>query len=316
MNEPKAALFLSVLLILFGSIFVSAQASANTGLTYKAPGDFDGDGKTDIAIYRPDNGQWWIQRSSDGSHYVVTFGLNTDKPIPYDYTGDGKADIAIWRPSSGEWFILRSEDFSYYSIPFGLSSDIPVPADYDGDDKTDLAVWRPSNATWYIQKSSGGYDIVTFGISSDIPAPADFDGDGKADIAASRVTSFWIRQTSDNSVYAVPFGNFSNQQGFMTNLFPGDFTGDGKADQALYTNVVHNWCYRNQVTGSETCVNRNFVDGLIPVPGDYDGDHKLDVAMFNLNNYRWTIYYTGGNVVTTWGINGDVPIPYALTLMR
>lgn len=313
MFQSISALFFSFFTFLFCLLTFSSPASA--GLTYKAPGDFDGDGKTDIAIYRPDNGQWWIRKSSDGSHYVVTFGLNTDKPIPSDYTGDGKADIAVWRASTGEWFILRSEDFSYYSIPFGLITDIPVPADYDGDDKTDIAVWRPSNATWYIQKSTGGYFITTFGISTDYPAPADYDGDGIADVAASRVTSWWVRQSSDGFVYAAPFQNYSGNPG-STYFFPGDFTGDGKADQSLYTTVVHNWVYRNSVNGATTYINNNFVDGLIPIPGDYDGDHRLEVAMFNLNNYRWTIYYPSGNVVITWGVNGDIPIPFALTLTR
>src|SRR6187549_3186558 len=99
MKKLKALLFASGLTFVFFLSFLPVTA-AGFGLTYRAPGDFDGDGKTDIAIYRPDSGQWWVRRSSDGSHFVVTFGISTDKPVPADYTGDGKADIAIFRPSS------------------------------------------------------------------------------------------------------------------------------------------------------------------------------------------------------------------------
>ncbi|HEV8590991.1 MAG TPA: VCBS repeat-containing protein, partial [Pyrinomonadaceae bacterium] len=102
----------------------------------KSPFDFDGDGKTDIGIYRPNgaNGsEWWINRSSTDSTFATQFGAATDKVVSTDFTGDGKADVAFWRPSTGFWYVLRSEDLSYFAVPFGANGDIPVPADYDGD---------------------------------------------------------------------------------------------------------------------------------------------------------------------------------------
>ncbi|MGC2234563.1 MAG: hypothetical protein WA584_00195, partial [Pyrinomonadaceae bacterium] len=77
--------------------------------------DFDGDGKTDISIFRPSVGEWWYSRSIDGGNAAFRFGNSSDKLVPADYTGDGKTDVTIFRPSTGEWFILRSEDGSYYS---------------------------------------------------------------------------------------------------------------------------------------------------------------------------------------------------------
>ena len=60
------------------------------------PGDYDIDGKTDIAVYR--DGGWFIIRSSDGG---VTFeswgGLPQDIPVPGDYDFDGKTDVAVYR---------------------------------------------------------------------------------------------------------------------------------------------------------------------------------------------------------------------------
>ena len=115
--------------------------------------DYDGDGKADIGIYRPSNGQWWLNRTTAGL-IVTTFGTSTDKTVQADYTGDGKADVAFFRPSTREWFVLRSEDFSFYSAPFGAAGDIPTPGDYDGDGRTDFAIFRPSNNTWFIQQST------------------------------------------------------------------------------------------------------------------------------------------------------------------
>lgn len=49
-------------------------------------GDFDGDGATDIAVYRPDNGYWYILRSSDNALGAYQFGLATDIPSQVAYT--------------------------------------------------------------------------------------------------------------------------------------------------------------------------------------------------------------------------------------
>ena len=72
------------------------------------PFDFDGDGRTDVSIFRPSAGEWWYLRSSDSQNRAFQFGASTDKPVPADYSGDGKYDGAFFRPSTGEWFITRS----------------------------------------------------------------------------------------------------------------------------------------------------------------------------------------------------------------
>jgi len=135
------------------------------------PADYDGDGRTDVAIYRPAAGEWWINRSTAGLA-AFRFGVSTDKIVPGDFTGDGKADAAFWRPSTGEWFISRSEDLNtFYSFPFGAASDVPAPGDYDGDGKFDATVFRPDGSTWYIQRSTAGTQIITFGAAGDRPIP-------------------------------------------------------------------------------------------------------------------------------------------------
>lgn len=65
-------------------------------------GDFDGDGKTDRAIYR--DGQWWIVDSSSGvGRLAATFGAPRDVPISGDFDGDGKTDFTVYRPTTGQW---------------------------------------------------------------------------------------------------------------------------------------------------------------------------------------------------------------------
>ena len=272
-----------------------------------APFDFDGDGKTDIGIFRPSVGEWWINRSSTGTTFAFQFGASTDRIVPADYTGDGKTDVAIWRPSNGEWFILRSEDNSFYSAPFGTNGDIPAPADYDADGEADLAVFRPSSATWFIQRTSdSGTTIQQFGANGDQPVASDYDGDGKTDIAIYRPSNgqWWLsRSTAGLIVHA--FGNSTDK------TVPGDYTGDGKDDVALWRPSTGEWfILRSEDT---TFYSAPFgTSGDIPAPGDYDGDGRFDVTVFRPSSATWFAQRTtAGTLIQQFGLTSDTPIPNA-----
>jgi len=285
------------------------KVTVNTPLNHR-PYDFDGDGKTDLSIFRPAPGEWWWNKSSNGGNGAVQFGTSTDKIVASDYTGDGKADVAFWRPATGQWFILRSEDFSFFAFPFGSNGDIPAPADYDGDGKADATVFRPSTLTWFISKSTGGTQITGFGATGDLPATADYDGDGKSDIAIYRAnganSEWWVQRSTNGSVYALQFGLSTDK------AVPGDYTGDGKADIAVYRPSTGVW----SILRSENFSFYAFPFGAVsdlPTPGDYDGDGMMDAAVFRPSNSTWYANRsTAGTLIQQFGIAGDRPVPNAL----
>ena len=267
--------------------------------------DFDGDGKTDVSVYRPDAGSWYILNSSNFAFSGVGFGNGTDIIAPGDYDGDGKTDPAVFRPADASWYVLTKAAV-FNSRQFGANGDIPVPADFNGDGKTDIAVWRPSNGVWYIANtdSSGTFTFVQFGQEGDKPVQADYDGDGKSDIAVFRPSTgaWYVLKSSDGSFFGVNFGISTDQPA------QGDFDGDGKTDFAVFREGI--W-YLLQSQAGFTAVSFG-TTGDLPVTGDFDGDNKSDVAVYRSSNGAWYLLQSQkGFAAWNFGNSTDKPIPNA-----
>ncbi len=291
-----------------GELYVVSQganATVEKVVRAKSSADFDGDFRTDLSVFRPSNGTWYIQNSSNSALRAQAFGSNGDIPTPEDFDGDNTTDIGVFRPSAGAWYYLRSSNNTFGAQSFGSNGDIPVAGDYDGDAKADFTVFRPSTGIWYRSNSSNGAFVATaFGLSGDVPSAGDFDGDGKADVCVWRPSSgFWYRLNSSNNAFsAIAFGANNDTP------LVGDFDGDGKADQSVFRASTGTW-YILRSTSGFLATNWG-LNGDIPVVGDYDNDAREDIAVFRPSSGIWYLSRsTSGFLAVNWGANGDLPAP-------
>ena len=290
-----------------GNIFfdISDADFATTNAPVRSRADFDGDGRTDVSVFRPTTNVFYLFESTSG--LVITgFGAAGDTPAPGDYDNDGKTDLALYRPGAAASFqLIRSSNSTMASQALGTTGDIPVASDYDGDGTTDYAVFRPSNNTWNVIKSGGGTSNTAFGQSGDLPVVGDFDGDTKADLGVYR-NGQWLYLPS-----SAPINPVVINWGLPGDIpVPADYDGDGKDDLAVYRPSDGIWYVINS-SGGFVFYNWG-LNGDVPIPGDYDGDGKDDIGVYR--NGIWYIYgSTAGVQIYNFGLATDKPIARAYT---
>ncbi|MDQ4119962.1 MAG: DUF4394 domain-containing protein [Acidobacteriota bacterium] len=274
--------------------------------------DYDGDLRTDAAVFRTTTSTFFIRRSSNGSAIVQPFGIaGTDIQVPGDYDGDNLTDIAVFRTTNGFFYILQSSTGTIRSEQFGLGTDEPVARDYDGDGRTDLAVVRRQNGQlfWFIRNSiNGSFRAEQFGRDTDVVAPGDYDGDRRFDLAVFRAEAngqgtFYIRQSSG--------GDRAQQFGLGSDLVvPGDYDGDGRYDFALARQGTQiNWLILQSSNNTARVVQFG-AKSHFTAQGDYDGDGRTDIATFDPTSGNFFVLQSSNNAFTVirWGNNQDYPV--------
>ena len=274
--------------------------------------DYNGDGKSDLAVYDRATGNWFVR--SLATNAAVVFGLNWGNlnmiPVPGDYDGDGKNDLTVYDQTNGKWYIwsLARHALILWGQQWGGSGFIPVPGDYDGDGLFDLAVYQQNVGNWYV-RSLGGKTIswgLNWGAAGMTPVPGDYDGDGLADLAMyQNLTGNWfIRSLTKNT--AIVFGQ--NWGGAGLNPVPGDFNGDKVTDLAVYQPSTGRWFIRSLGTNVPVVFGLNWgAAGMTPLSGDYDGDGRCDLAVYFPPTGGWYIRSLTNNTPIAFGQNWGTP---------
>ncbi|MGW2883425.1 LamG-like jellyroll fold domain-containing protein [Streptomyces sp. NPDC001233] len=328
----------------------------------QATGDFNGDGKADVAhLIDAGGGHDAItvalaDSNGDGGFQPVrlvwddpNFGPNTKYMAAGDFNGDGKTDLALYYNYSDNnnqhdaIFTLTATGSGGFAAPvkawedtaFGSNTKYMAAGDFNGDHKADLALYygysdNQHDAVFTLTATSTGsgalaapvkrWDDTTFGPNTKMMTAGDFNGDGKDDLA------LYYNYTDNNNQHDAIFTMTAGTAGALaaptklwddTSFGPntkymtaGDFNGDHKTDIALFYNYTanNNWdvaifTMNGSPVSSPSAVwsqtnwgpNTQYMTA-----GDFNGDGKTDLALY----YNYAVQ-TPAVFTLTADSNGD-----------
>ncbi|MBI3987452.1 MAG: VCBS repeat-containing protein [Lentisphaerae bacterium] len=273
--------------------------------------DYDGDGRSDLAVYDETAGRWYIL----GMNAAVIlwgerFGGDGLIPVPGDYDADGVGDLALYQSATGYWFIWSLDNrILGWGIPWGGAGMTPVAGDFDGDGLADLTVYQAASGYWFSKRVDGTLitSINQWGGPDFTPLAGDYNNDGVTDMAAYfEGTGAWFIKSMNGT--ALVWNESWGGEGLTP--VPGDFDGDGNDDMAVYQESSGYWFIRS-VSGTLILWAAPWGgEGMMPLSGDFDGDGADELAVYQPATGYWFARTVGGTIIlwmANWGAPSMLP---------
>lgn len=293
--------------------------------------DFDGDGKTDMAVANNSNSTAYVRRNIStvgnlafDSSLVLTAGVNPRGAAAADLDGDGKPEliiannlgntISVFRNTSvsGTISFAAKVDFATATQPYDV-----IAVDMDGDGKKDLVTpnYFTSNSISVLRNISTT-GVISFSPKVDFNAgtqpagiaAADFDSDSKPDLVASNfgsnTISVWRNLSTTGSFTSgslAPKADFTAVGG-PQGIVATDMDNDGKADVITgnYTNgdfaIFKNNTISTGITGTTAAIGFS----VYPNPAS---DIFYITLPLSMQNTSCRIYSTDGRLCKTFSLN-------------
>lgn len=287
-------------------------------------GDLNGDGKTDVFMWRNSDKSWTVNLSN-GDGFTAqrwTGAWGSDGPIfTGDLNEDGKTDVFMWRDVDKSWTVNLSTGTGFIAQRWtgGWGSDGPIfTGNLNDDGKTDVFMWRNIDKSWIVNLSTGsGFIAQKWGGAwgSDGPIFTGFlNDDTKTDVFMWRdADKSWTVNLSTGSGFIAQ--KWTGAWGSDGPIRVADLTGDGKSDVFMWRAVDNSWTV-NISTGTGFIAQRWVgACGIGPVViGRFNDDRLFDIVVWRDDLKKWMTNLSLGGAFNmqqwtgAWGSDGPIQI--------
>ena len=326
------------------ALSITSELAAGSGPDSVAVGDFNGDGKLDLAVANSgSNDVSVLLGNGDGTFQTALHSSVGVSPVSVavgDFNGDGKLDLVVVNNGSNDVSVLLGNgdgtfQTALYSPLVGVNPVSVAVGDFNGDGKLDLVVVNSfsNNVSVLLGNGDGTFQTALdfdTGAGPVSVAAGDFNADGRLDLVVANFAAGNVGVLLGNGD-----GTFQPAVNYGAGPLPvsvavGDFNGDGKLDLAVANQSAGNagpsmvgvllgngdGTFQPAVeygAGSDT-------DSSSVALGDFNGDGNLDLAVANsgstnrvsilLGNgdgtFQSAVDYAGGSSLLAVGdFNGD-----------
>ncbi|MGD1097445.1 MAG: Ig-like domain repeat protein [Bryobacteraceae bacterium] len=254
-----------------------------------ATGDFNGDGKADIAIANLNDGTISVLLGKgDGAFQPAASYAAGGYPKSIavaDFNGDGYQDLAVGGAEGSTVALLFGIGDGAFNPPvlvYAGGSDYVVAADFNGDGFVDLILSGAAGGGVLLGKGDGTFqNPVYYDFPPGEGAVGDFNGDG--------IPDFVVTDDYRSAIIYLGYGNGSFVGGtpYAAGMFPsavalGDFNGDGRTDLAVIDSDggAVNVLLGNGDGTFQAAVSYGPLGGNVSIAvGDFNGDGNADLAI-------------------------------------